>query len=121
MSMLNLLSDWTCYSVAPIASLFNEDYGGNDDNINSGEGKSMNQNIHPTILVVIFFLANAFSTACEPILLSRLGLRRTIVLGSSLLALGSLLKSGVPGFTNTVFNYGTYAWRIYVGFFIVGR
>lgn len=41
------------------------------------------------------------------------------MVGSALLALGSLLKSGIPGHTAENENYD-YAWRIYVGFFMVG-
>jgi len=52
MSILNLLSDWTCYSVAPIAILTQETFGA----------------IDPERLVVIFLGANAISSACEPII-----------------------------------------------------
>jgi len=103
-SLLNLLSDWTCYSVAPIAELTSEFYG----------------TIDPTLLVVIFFLANAASTSCEPIVLSRLGLRKTIVLGGLFLCLGSLLKSGFPGVGFKPAKQNGNTWRIYGGFFMVG-
>ena len=104
-SSLNLLSDWTCYSVAPIAVLTDEAFG----------------TIYPTVLVVIFFVANSLSTICEPILLSRLGLRRTIVLGSTLLFLGSLIKSSFPGFLNGGMYGDDFVLRIYIGFFLVGK
>jgi len=102
LSAMNLMSDWTCYSVAPIAALVNEAYGG----------------IRPTALVCTFLGANAIASACEPLVLSRLGLRRTITLGSLLLALGSLIKSGIP------YLYApppsAAVWRIYVAFAVVG-
>ena len=63
-----LQSDWTCYSVAPIALLTQQAFG----------------NINPEQLVIVFLGANALSTACEPIILSRLGLRRTVLFGALL-------------------------------------
>ena len=78
MSLLNLLSDWTCYSVAPIAVLTSEAFGA----------------IDPESLVTIFLSANAVASGLEPIILGRLGLRRTVVFGSLLLMLGSIVKSG---------------------------
>lgn len=103
-SLLNFLSDWTCYSVAPIAVLTNEAYG----------------TIYPTVLVVIFFCSNAIATASEPYILSRLGLRRTIVLGSALLTMGNGLKSGIPGITLNIEAGDGFEWTIYGGFFLVG-
>lgn len=105
MSVLNLLSDWTCYSVAPISLLTSEAFG----------------KINPEQLVVVFLAANAVATACEPIILSRLGLRRTVVFGSFLLMLGSIVKSGgLPPLVEPTLTKGQGEWRVYVGFFIVG-
>jgi len=105
LSILNLLSDWTCYSVAPIAVLTSEAFG----------------NINPEHLVTIFLAANAVSTAMEPILLSRLGLRRTVVFGSFLLMCGSVVKSGgIPGIIGTELTKDDAEWRIYAGFLLVG-
>lgn len=105
MSILNLLSDWTCFSVAPIAMLMTEAYG----------------DINPEHLVTIFLSANAISTAIEPILLSRLGLRRTVVFGSFLLMCGSVIKSGgIPGVMGTELTVNDAHWRIYIGFMLVG-
>jgi len=101
MSLLNLLSDWTCYSIAPIAMLTNEAYGV----------------IYPTALVVVFLFANGISTAMEPFLLSLLGFRRLIVFGAFLGAAGSLLKSGLP--FRYVLTEGD-EWRVYLGFLLVG-
>lgn len=105
MSVLNLLSDWTCYSVAPIALLTEEAFG----------------NVNAEQLVVVFLVANAFATACEPIILSRLGLRRTVLFGSLLLMIGSIVKSGgMPPIIQADLKKGQGEWRVYVGFFIVG-
>lgn len=105
MSVLNLVSDWTCYSVAPIALLTTEAFG----------------DINPEHLVTVFLAANAFSTALEPVLLSRLGLRRTIVFGSFLLMCGNVIKSGgIPGLIGTELTKDDAMWRLYAGFFLVG-
>eukprot|EP00554_Chaetoceros_debilis_P003473 CAMPEP_0194090152 /NCGR_PEP_ID=MMETSP0149-20130528/37694_1 /TAXON_ID=122233 /ORGANISM="Chaetoceros debilis, Strain MM31A-1" /LENGTH=1719 /DNA_ID=CAMNT_0038774303 /DNA_START=693 /DNA_END=5852 /DNA_ORIENTATION=- len=105
MSILNLLSDWTCYSVAPIAVLTGEAYG----------------NINPEQLVTIFLASNAIATAFEPVLLSRLGLRKTVVFGSFLLMCGSVIKSGgIPGIIGTSLTDEDAQWRITAGFCLVG-
>jgi len=105
MSILNLLSDWTCYSVAPIATLTQEAFG----------------SIDPEQLVTIFLAANAVASACEPIILSRLGLRRTVVFGALLLMIGSIVKSGgVPPLIQADLKKGQGEWRVYLGFFLVG-
>lgn len=105
MSALNLLSDWTCYSVAPIAMLTSEAFG----------------KIDPEQLVVVFLGANVVATACEPIILSRLGLRRTVVFGSLLLMTGSVIKSGgFPPIIASNLKQGHGEWRVYLGFFLVG-
>lgn len=98
MSILNLLSDWTCYSVAPIALLTEEAFG----------------NINAEQLVVVFLIANGIATACEPIILSRLGLRRTILFGSLLLMIGSIVKSGgMPPIIQADLTKGQGEWRVY--------
>lgn len=105
MSLLNLLSDWTCYSVAPIALLTQEAFG----------------DLDPETLVTIFLAANAFASACEPIILSRLGLRRTVLFGALLLMVGSIIKSGgMPPIIQPDLEKGRGEWRVYVGFFLVG-
>ena len=129
MSLLNLLSDWTCYSVAPIAILTQQAFG----------------EVDPESLVTVFLGANAVASAMEPAILGRLGLRRTVVFGSMLLMLGSIVKSGgiwnlmtgetaradtlsiVSNITSSVQeadgafeeNSGK-GWRLYLGFFLVG-
>mmetsp|Transcript_1553 Transcript_1553/g.2122 ORF Transcript_1553/g.2122 Transcript_1553/m.2122 type:complete len:1142 (-) Transcript_1553:56-3481(-) len=105
MSLLNLLSDWTCYSVAPIATLTQEAFG----------------SIDPEQLVTIFLAANAVASACEPIILSRLGLRKTVVFGALLLMTGSIVKSGgIPLILESNLEKGQGEWRVYLGFFLVG-
>jgi len=105
MSLLNLLSDWTCYSVAPIALLTQEAFG----------------EIDPEQLVTIFLAANAVASACEPIILSRLGLRRTVLFGALLLMIGSIVKSGgMPPIIKADLEKGHGEWRVYAGFFLVG-
>ena len=104
-ALLNLLSDWTCFSVAPIALLTAQSF----------------QDINPEHLVTIFLFANTISTATEPILLARLGLRRTIVFGAFLLMFGNAIKSGgIPGIIGQGLQEGDNAWRLYTGFFLVG-
>lgn len=105
MSVLNLLSDWTCYSVAPISMLTEEAFG----------------NIDPERLVVVFLSANAIASISEPVILSRLGLRRTVLFGALLLMIGSIIKSGgVPPILQSDIIQGESAWRLYLGFFLVG-
>jgi hypothetical protein len=105
MSVLNLLSDWTCYSVAPIALLTEEAFG----------------NIDAERLVVVFLGANAMASACEPIILARLGLRKTVLFGSLMLMIGSLVKSGgIPPIIPSDLRVGHDEWRLYLGFFLVG-
>lgn len=105
MSVLNLLSDWTCYSVAPISMLTEEAFG----------------NIDPERLVVVFLGANAIASISEPIILSRLGLRRTVLFGALLLMIGSIVKSGgVPPILQSDMTVGHSEWRLYLGFFLVG-
>ncbi|KAL3923570.1 MAG: hypothetical protein SGILL_001583 [Bacillariaceae sp.] len=105
MSALNLLSDWTCYSVAPISLLTEEAFG----------------NIDPERLVVIFLGANAIATACEPLILARLGLRRTVILGALLLMIGSIVKSGgLPPIIPPNLDKGHAEVSLYMGFFLVG-
>ena len=131
MSLLNLLSDWTCYSVAPIALLTMNAFG----------------DVDAESLVTVFLSANAIASALEPAILGRLGLRRTILFGGFLLTLGSIVKSGglsrtlLMGASYSSANYtsssssstdsdgddisstsgnGGETWRLYLGFFLVG-
>jgi MFS family permease len=91
--------------VAPIALMTEEAFGG----------------INPEQLVVVFLCANGLGTACEPIILSRLGLRRTVLFGALLLMIGSIIKSGgMPPIIQANLQKGEGEWRVYLGFFLVG-
>ncbi len=104
-SLLNLLSDWTCFSIAPISTLTATTF----------------QIVNPEHLVTVFLLANTIATATEPIILSRFGLRSTIVFGSFLLMIGNIVKSGgIPGILGPGLGDNDNVWRLYAGFFIVG-
>jgi len=85
LALLNLLSDWTCYSIAPITSIVTQIYPG----------------VNNEHLVTLFLACNAVSTVLEPMGFGRLGLRGTVVLGSALLLSGSFFKTkfvlGVSG------------------------
>ena len=104
MSMLNLLSDWTCYSVAPIALLTMDAFG----------------EVDPESLVTVFLGANALASAAEPAILGRLGLRRTVIFGAALLMIGSIIKSGGMFSNPTLEDDEDMTWRLYLGFFLVG-
>ena len=104
MSILNLLSDWTCFSVAPIAILTLDAYG----------------ELDPESLVTVFLGANAVASAMEPAILGRLGLRRTVLFGAALLMIGSIIKSGGLFSSIDAGEDEDITWRLYVGFFLVG-
>ena len=75
---------------------------------------------NPEPLVVVFLCANGFATACEPIISSRLGLRRTVLFGSLLLMIGSIIKSGgMPPIIAAKIEKGEGEWRVYLGFLLV--
>jgi len=108
MSLLNLISDWTCYSIAPIALLTVEAFG----------------DVDPESLVTVFLGANAVASAAEPAILGRLGLRRTVLFGSFLQMIGSIVKSGgfasLAGRSKLMPGEEDITWRLYLGFFLVG-
>lgn len=77
--------------------------------------------INPELLVTVFLVANAVASACEPIILSRLGLRRTVLFGALLLMIGSIVKSGgMPPIIEADLKKGQGEWRVYIGFLLVG-
>mmetsp|Transcript_10994 Transcript_10994/g.18792 ORF Transcript_10994/g.18792 Transcript_10994/m.18792 type:complete len:702 (+) Transcript_10994:35-2140(+) len=132
LSLLNLLSDWAGLSVAPIATLTSRAYN-SDDNGEGDGGYYNNQQqattttmyIQPETLVTIFLVASSVGTALEPWILSRLGLRRTIVFGAFCNMVGSLVKSGglppITALTVSSFHHGMYGkFALYFGFFLVG-
>ena len=95
LSFLNLLNGWTCFSIAPIS-----------------EVAMKTLDIQPEFVVVLFLTANVCASFTLPPVLGRLGLRRTILLGSLLLMLGNMIKSST---SNTI-----AVWRVLTGFFISG-
>lgn len=120
LSLLNLLSDWTGLSVAPIATITSRAYNNSDD----GDG-DVQSYIQPEALVTVFLAASSVGTALEPWILSRLGLRRTVVFGAFSNMVGNVVKSGglpplglsvAPSLATGV--HGTVA--LYVGFALVG-
>ena len=94
-SALNLLSGWTCYSVAPISKLVRRTL-----------------DVDSECLVALFLVANAMASVILPAILGRIGLRRTVLLGSLLLMVGNMIKSTA--------STELASWRVYVGFFIAG-
>ncbi|KAL7501462.1 hypothetical protein ACHAWT_010431 [Skeletonema menzelii] len=128
LSLLNLLSDWAGLSVAPIATLTSRAYNSQDGGYNYNNQQQYQQAatyIQPETLVTIFLIASSFGTALEPWILSRLGLRRTIVFGAFCNMLGSLVKSGglppISVLTVPSFHHGMYGkFALYIGFFCVG-
>ena len=122
LSTLNLLSDWTGLSVAPISTITIWAYNSNDDYIYAKDN-DIQRFIQPEALVTCFLVASSVGTALEPWILGRLGLRRTIVLGAFFNMVGNLVKSGglppVLHFTN--WHHGMPgAYALYLGFFFVG-
>jgi len=122
LSLLNLLSDWTGLSVAPIATITSRAYNSDDDYIYANDN-NIQMYIQPEALVTVFLVASSIGTALEPWILGRLGLRRTVVFGAFSNMLGNLVKSGglppffvIPSLMRGI--YGTCA--LYLGFFLVG-
>ena len=68
LSLLNGLSDWTCYSIAPISILTSEAL-----------------DVDTEILVTVFLASSVVGTFLEPAVLKWLGLRRSVLLGALLL------------------------------------
>lgn len=131
LSLLNLLSDWAGLSVAPIATITSRAYNSEDGGGDSGYYNNQQQYqqattyIQPESLVTVFLIASSVGTALEPWILSRLGLRRTIVFGAFCNMVGSLVKSGglppITALTVPSFHHGMYGkFALYVGFFLVG-
>ena len=122
LSLLNLLSDWTGLSVEPIATITSRAYSSDDDYIYSHDNNAQ-MYIQPEALVTCFLVASCLGTALEPWILSRLGLRRTIVFGAFNNMLGNLVKSGglPPFFSISSLLHGIHGtFALYLGFFLVG-
>ena len=94
-SLLNLLSGWICFSIAPVAKLLRE-------SVDAG------------LLVSSFLIASCFATFFAPATLSRFGLRRTVLLGAFLLLVGLKVCCATPNFVEG------RQLQLLIGFVIVG-
>lgn len=79
---LALMSDWICYSIAPIMHLVEVEF----------------PTLSPSLLVSTFLAANVLATVWEPWLVSAKGLRFSIVLAATLMFVGSALKMAAVSF-----------------------
>mmetsp|Transcript_32146 Transcript_32146/g.68011 ORF Transcript_32146/g.68011 Transcript_32146/m.68011 type:complete len:1341 (-) Transcript_32146:252-4274(-) len=102
-SLLDLVSGWTCYTIAPVSTLTGDALG-----------------MEPENLVALFFAANVLATTCVPVVLSWIGLRRTVLLGALLLMIGNIVRSGngLLGSTSDIDRLDD--WRLYSGFLLAG-
>lgn len=91
LSLLNLLSGWICFSIAPVASMLKGD-------------------IDAESLVSLFLIASAAATFCAPAVLSCLSLRRTVLLGAILLQVGLCVSCAASDFVE----------GLHAGFIIAG-
>ncbi|CAM9892547.1 unnamed protein product [Heterosigma akashiwo] len=87
--MANFLSDWICFSIAPVMNIAEEAFVG----------------LHPSALVSVFLAFNVISSILEPPIVQRIGLRNAMVLGCVIMFLGCLIKSGIPGLWSA--SYGS--------------
>lgn len=143
MSILNILSGWSCFSVAPIASIMvndifskinytEEDFTNDspieiadEETIYSFDGLSV---FHPALFISTYFFASFVSALIEPVLVSRYGLKGTIVLGAFLSWIGNWIKSGsfIYMLSNTNNEYASpkhpkiILLRLYLGFLFGG-
>jgi len=112
LSLLNLLSDWTGLSVAPIATITSRAYNSDDDYIYANDN-NVQMYIQPEALVTVFLIASSIGTALEPWILGRLGLRRTIVFGAFCNMLGkSRQERRVASFFHCVFSTSWNIWNV---------
>ena len=99
LTVLNILSGWTCFSIAPFSELAVVSLG-----------------IAPDDLVAAFFFANFVASALEPMVLRRMGLRQTVLLGALLLMMGNILNGASSGTSEIGFD----GRRAYLGFILAG-
>ncbi|CAM9430046.1 unnamed protein product [Phaeothamnion confervicola] len=99
LATLNLLSDWICFSVAPISAYAEAEFPG----------------LRPSVLVAAFLVANVSATLTEPYLLRRFGLHRIVVAAAAVMLAGNLLKAGLP-----VVAPNRSAALVVAGFVVVG-
>lgn len=98
LSLLALLSDWVCFSVAAAPETWEEVY-----------------NHDPATLIDIFLFTNVVFCLLEPTVVRRAGLRTVIVVAALLMSTGCLLRSGIP-FTGAEPEYA----QIIAGTVLVG-
>ena len=79
LSVLALLSDWVCFSVAAAPETWEAAYAHD-----------------PATLIDIFLFTNVLFCLLEPAIVRRLGLRGVVVGASTLMAVGCALRSGLP-------------------------
>jgi len=79
LSVLALLSDWVCFSVAAAPSTFEAAY-----------------NHDPATLIDIFLFTNVLFCLLEPAIVRRAGLRNVVVGAGTAMAVGCALRSGLP-------------------------
>lgn len=79
LSLLALLSDWVCFSVAAAPEVWKETY-----------------NHDPATLIDIFLFTNVLFCLLEPGIVRRFGLRDVIITAGATMAAGCLLRSGIP-------------------------
>lgn len=91
LSLLNLLSGWICFSIAPVATMLKGD-------------------IDAESLVSLFLIASAAATFCAPAMLSCLGVRHTVLLGAVLLLVGLCISCAASDFVE----------GLHAGFIIAG-
>jgi hypothetical protein len=79
LSLLALLSDWVCFSVAAAPATWEAAYGRD-----------------PATLIDIFLFTNVFFCLLEPAIVRRVGLRNVVVGAGTAMAVGCALRSGLP-------------------------
>lgn len=94
-SLLNLLSGWICFSVAPMAII-------------------LRGSVDAELLVSSFLVTSCVATIFAPVTLSCFGLRRTVLLGAFLLLVGLKVCCATPNFVER------RQLQLLVGFVIVG-
>mmetsp|Transcript_62552 Transcript_62552/g.116309 ORF Transcript_62552/g.116309 Transcript_62552/m.116309 type:complete len:537 (-) Transcript_62552:114-1724(-) len=78
LAALALLSDWVCFSVAPVYEVWQNQY-----------------HRHQSELITIFLFTNVLFCFIEPAVVARWGLRKVVVGSSFLMSVGCMLRSGL--------------------------
>ncbi|GMI15954.1 hypothetical protein TrVE_jg652 [Triparma verrucosa] len=95
LSLLNFISDWQCYSIAPVGDFVEEKYEG----------------LHSEALVSLFLFGNFIVTFLEPQVVHYFSLRGCVCIGAFTMTVGSFLKSCIynPFLTdNQIITLGTF-------------